>query len=120
MVLLHEFRAVLLNSASASVTFTLEDLCLVDVVGNLGACIPVGRFGRMPEGWIASGSKFGVCVSSKLTKSWVGPDLPEGWREMVLGECVSKGWRSNEGIVGGTELNVFLPGEWLSRMFGGR
>ena len=43
----------------------------------------------MPEGWIASGLKFGVCVSSKLTKSWVGPDLPEGWMEMVLGECVS-------------------------------
>ena len=76
IVLLHAFRAVLLNSASAFVTLTLEDLCLPDVVGNLGTWGSEGGFESLPDGWITFGLEPGVWTVSELAKCWAGPDIP--------------------------------------------
>ena len=66
IVLLHAFRAVLLNSASAF------DLCLPDV-GTWGS---EGGFESLPDGWITFGLEPGVWTVSELAKCWAGPDIP--------------------------------------------
>ena len=73
MLLLQVFKAVLWNSSSASMVFTLEDLCLVAVVGNLWL------WDVVPLGWKAP-----------RVSALVGPEFAEGSNET---DWLPNGWR---------------------------